>query len=66
MSAKPYTFRESDTARAVRIAKKNGLKVTGFHITRDGITVMTEGANVPASNTNPWDSKDDGGPPRAA
>ena len=34
-----------------RIASKNGLKVTGFHITRDGITVMTEGANVPASNT---------------
>jgi hypothetical protein len=66
MSAKPYTFRESDAARAVRIAKKNGLKVIGFNITRDGIVVMTEGANVPASNANPWDTKDDGGPPRAA
>jgi hypothetical protein len=67
MSAKPYTFRESDAARAVRIAKKAGLKVTGFHITRDGIVVMTEGANVPASNKNPWDTKDDAsGPPRSA
>jgi hypothetical protein len=67
MSAKPYTFRESDAARAVRIAKKNGLKVTGFHITRDGIVVMTDGANVPAPSSNPWDTKDDvGDPPRAA
>jgi hypothetical protein len=67
MSAKPYTYRESDAARAVRIAKKAGLKVTGFHIMRDGITVMVEGANVPAPSSNPWDTKDDASdPPRAA
>jgi hypothetical protein len=69
MSAKPYTYRESDAARAVRIAKKAGLKVTGFHIMRDGIIVMTEGAGMPPASTNPWDTKDDpdaSGPPRAA
>jgi nitrous oxide reductase accessory protein NosL len=66
MSAKPYTFRESDAARAMRLAKKNGLKVTGFHIMRDGIVVMTEGANMPAPASNPWDTKDASDPPRAA
>ena len=67
MSAKPYTYRESDAARAVRIAKKNGLKVIGFHIKHDGIIVMTEGANVPVPASNPWDTKDDAsGPPRSA
>jgi hypothetical protein len=57
MSAKPYTYRESDAARAVRVAKKAGLKVIGLHVVHDGIIVMTEGADVPASN--PWDKKDD-------
>jgi hypothetical protein len=68
MSAKPYTYRESDAARAVRVAKKAGLKVVGLHVKHDGIIVMTEGAGVPPAS-NPWDKKDDpdaSGPPRAA
>ena len=48
MSAKPYTYRESDAARAVRVAKKAGLKIIGLRVERDGIIVMTEGADVPA------------------
>ena len=59
MSAKPYTYRESDAARAVRVAKKAGLKVTGLHVVRDGIIVMTEGADAPSDAPNPWDTKDD-------
>jgi hypothetical protein len=69
MSAQPYTFRESDARRAVRIATKAGLKVTGLHIKRDGIVVMTESAGTPPASENPWDKKDDpdaSGPPRAA
>lgn len=67
MSAKPYTFRESDARRAVRVVEKAGLKVVGFHVVRDGFIVMTEGANVPTPSSNPWDTKDDvGDPPRAA
>ncbi len=45
MSAKPYTYRESDAARAVRVAKKAGLKVIGLHVVHDGIIVMIEGAD---------------------
>ena len=54
MSAKPWLYKESDAARAVRVAKKAGLKVTGLHVVRDGIIVITESANVPNSAANPW------------
>jgi hypothetical protein len=68
MSAKPYTYKESDARRAVRVARKAGLKVVGFHVKHDGIIVMTEGAVPQAPPPNPWDKKDDhpdaDGPPR--
>ena len=59
MSANPWLYKESDAARAVRVAKKAGLKVTGLHVGRDGITVMTEGADAPSAAPNPRDKKDD-------
>jgi hypothetical protein len=66
MSAKPCTCRESDANRAMRLARKNGLKVLGLRVDHDGFTVLTEGAAVPTAN--PWDKKDEtdaGAPPRA-
>jgi hypothetical protein len=66
MSAKPYTYRESDAARAVRVAKKAGLKVTGLRVDHNGVTVIVEGTgDKPAPASNPWDKKGDsdaGGP----
>jgi hypothetical protein len=67
MSSKPFTYREADANRAMRVARKNGLKVLGLRVDHDGFTVLTEVAAVPSPN--PWDKKDDpdaGGPPRAA
>ena len=61
MSSKPFTYRESDANRAMRVAKKNGLKVMGLRVDQDGFTVMVEGADVPTAN--PWDKKDDPGGP---
>jgi len=58
MSTKPYTYRESDAARAVRVAKKAGLKVTGLRVDHNGVTVMVEGAEA-MPKSNPWDQKDD-------
>ena len=49
MSANPWLYKESDAARAVRVAKKAGLKVTGLHVVRDSIIVMTEGADAPSA-----------------
>jgi hypothetical protein len=69
MSAKPYLFKQSDAERAVRAAKKAGLKVTGLHVVHDGVIVMVEGAEQ-SKLANPWDQThdDDAGsaPPSAA
>jgi hypothetical protein len=61
MSTKPWPWKPRDISRALGVARKNGLDVTGYAIGADGtITVMTGTSAASTSDgnqsPNPWDT----------
>jgi hypothetical protein len=61
MSISNWAWKPRDVARAIKVARKNGLNVVGYAIGKDGtITVMTgtsAGSTAGDSQTpNPWDT----------
>ena len=58
MTRGPVSFKESDLMRAIRVAIKAGLHLTGFEITRAGSILVHAGKPaepVESGDDNEWD-----------